>query len=413
MKILAKQNKGITLIALVITIIVLLILAGVAITILTGENGMLKNANLAAEENLKGQIKEEIELAMQEIQMEELTNGRAFNMEAIVEKISDKLKQEITIGQIGNEASGEYREYNYTITEDYQVILGEKIHGTRPVMTHTLDTEVFGASQVIITVTATVNEGTIVEMTKPDESIVENTNQVTYTVTRNGSYLFKAKSSKGKTTNYTVTITNMRPSQPRINAEGVHPSLTNEGVKNVDGRVVITYDESDAWINTYSQDNGVTWQNYTGPFTPTSGIIKARSTAKDYSDIYVEAQQEVMTKDYIGAAAYDGDNTTAFSCVPHLGTNLNRTSFYLGIDPSVQGKTVYVKFTARQYSEWAFTFFDKEGNEVGTWPSVVAPWNEGYQDGNLVIPARATELQVQYRGGNKASGDFYEIAIVQ
>ena len=37
-----KSNKGITLIALVITIIVLLILAGVTIAALSGDNGILK-----------------------------------------------------------------------------------------------------------------------------------------------------------------------------------------------------------------------------------------------------------------------------------------------------------------------------------------------------------------------------------
>ena len=42
---LAKRNNGITLIALVITIIVLLILAGISIAMLTGENGILTRAN--------------------------------------------------------------------------------------------------------------------------------------------------------------------------------------------------------------------------------------------------------------------------------------------------------------------------------------------------------------------------------
>ena len=42
-----KQAKGITLIALVITIIVLLILAGVTIATLTGENGILTKAQNA------------------------------------------------------------------------------------------------------------------------------------------------------------------------------------------------------------------------------------------------------------------------------------------------------------------------------------------------------------------------------
>ena len=45
-----KENKGITLIAMVITIIVLLILAGVSIAMLTGENGILTQAQRAANE---------------------------------------------------------------------------------------------------------------------------------------------------------------------------------------------------------------------------------------------------------------------------------------------------------------------------------------------------------------------------
>lgn len=45
-----KENKGITLIALVITIIVLLILAAVSIAILIGENGVLTKANTAKEQ---------------------------------------------------------------------------------------------------------------------------------------------------------------------------------------------------------------------------------------------------------------------------------------------------------------------------------------------------------------------------
>ena len=42
-----KQEKGITLIALVITIIVLLILAAISIATLTGDNGILKKASNA------------------------------------------------------------------------------------------------------------------------------------------------------------------------------------------------------------------------------------------------------------------------------------------------------------------------------------------------------------------------------
>ena len=43
-----KEQKGITLVALVITVIVLLILAGVAMSLITGEQGLFNRANQAA-----------------------------------------------------------------------------------------------------------------------------------------------------------------------------------------------------------------------------------------------------------------------------------------------------------------------------------------------------------------------------
>ncbi|MBQ9658201.1 MAG: hypothetical protein IJV31_05485 [Clostridia bacterium] len=45
-----KEPKGITLIALVITILVLIILAGVTLNVLTGENGIITKAVKAKED---------------------------------------------------------------------------------------------------------------------------------------------------------------------------------------------------------------------------------------------------------------------------------------------------------------------------------------------------------------------------
>ena len=58
----AKKQTGITLIALVITIIVLLILAGVSIATLTGNNGILTQANQAKENNKVATAKERVQL---------------------------------------------------------------------------------------------------------------------------------------------------------------------------------------------------------------------------------------------------------------------------------------------------------------------------------------------------------------
>ena len=59
-----KEKKGITLIALVITIIVLLILAGVSIAMLTGQKGILTQANNAKNATELASAKEKVELAV-------------------------------------------------------------------------------------------------------------------------------------------------------------------------------------------------------------------------------------------------------------------------------------------------------------------------------------------------------------
>ena len=58
-----QTNKGITLIALVITIIVLLILAGVTIATLTGDNGILTRASEASEQTEIGDEQEKVKLS--------------------------------------------------------------------------------------------------------------------------------------------------------------------------------------------------------------------------------------------------------------------------------------------------------------------------------------------------------------
>ncbi len=59
-----NKQKGITLIALVITIIVLLILAGISIASLTGENGILGKAQIAGEKTKEVGAKEKVQVAV-------------------------------------------------------------------------------------------------------------------------------------------------------------------------------------------------------------------------------------------------------------------------------------------------------------------------------------------------------------
>ena len=70
-----KRNKGITLIALVITIIVLLILAGVTIAALSGDNGILKRATEAKEQTNQKNDEETEKLAGYESTIDQYANG--------------------------------------------------------------------------------------------------------------------------------------------------------------------------------------------------------------------------------------------------------------------------------------------------------------------------------------------------
>ena len=79
-----KNNEiGITLIALVITIIVLLILAGVSIAMLTGQNGILTQAQSAKNKTTEAVKDEELDLARQENLINETLN------EIEVEQVTD------------------------------------------------------------------------------------------------------------------------------------------------------------------------------------------------------------------------------------------------------------------------------------------------------------------------------------
>lgn len=66
------KDKGITLIALVITIIVLLILAGISIAMLTGENGILNKATTAKENTVAADEKEKVSLAYNDVLADKL-----------------------------------------------------------------------------------------------------------------------------------------------------------------------------------------------------------------------------------------------------------------------------------------------------------------------------------------------------
>ena len=87
-----KRNKGITLIALVVTIIVLLILAGISIQMLTGDNGILKRASEANEKTGISQVLEEVKL----VATEGMSNYYLGDEENIVTAVENAISTKVS-----------------------------------------------------------------------------------------------------------------------------------------------------------------------------------------------------------------------------------------------------------------------------------------------------------------------------
>ena len=88
-----QNNKGITLIALVVTIVVLLILAGITITALFGDNGLITRAKIADQKTQEGAQKDIEAIEDLDEQVDVMINGPT-TIETLMTKAATKNKTE-------------------------------------------------------------------------------------------------------------------------------------------------------------------------------------------------------------------------------------------------------------------------------------------------------------------------------
>lgn len=232
------ESKGITLIALVITIVVMLVLAGIVISLTLGENGIIKKSKEAGVEYIKAEIKQEIEFAILEIEtdlkisntQEDLTN------ELIVNSIPNKLEDILINGDL----TGEYREYEYWIDEEYKVHIGEK--SNNPVKVK-LTIEKLGTSTCTVKVEASSTKGNIVMYHyKINNQISEQINQSEYMV-----------ENLEPNTEYTISVIaideqgNRKESIPVTVTTKERTYIIKDGVEQIEGNLGYT---------TMTQENG-------------------------------------------------------------------------------------------------------------------------------------------------------------
>ena len=123
-----KQNGGITLIALVVTIVVLLILAGITITMVLGEDGILSQAKLAAEKTKEAEEQQEKDLQDLAGMINEAVNGK--DPGTLQDAVSSKKVFSHTTGydSAGNkidENSEEKKTATITIPAGFKIIKGD------------------------------------------------------------------------------------------------------------------------------------------------------------------------------------------------------------------------------------------------------------------------------------------------
>ena len=110
-KIKNKQERGITLVALVVTIVVLLILAGISLNLVLGQNGIISRAQDARNQTTEGQVNTE----------------KAVN--ALTDEMEDLISENENSGNGGNSGGSQTTVENVVIPDGYYYVGGTKAKG--------------------------------------------------------------------------------------------------------------------------------------------------------------------------------------------------------------------------------------------------------------------------------------------
>ena len=345
------NNKGITLVALVITIIVLLILAGISIQAITN-TGLFANAKKAKEKSMEGQLKEEISLAIQSIQAEEIYKGNSVTLETLAGGQLEEALTDITAELNGEEINGEYKNYEYTIDSKLKVTIngevsGAKISGTAEVQTAGY---VFEGNTVDVKVIANVTEGTITGIVAPEGATLKTDTSATekvYTVSKSGTYIFKVTTDSGKTKNIKATVNNIL-SSPQIKIDNVTWNSFRINVENDYPEGAIT--EYRYSVGGTVKKQGTTDKNYTvtelSEVTKYSNIkviayINSVSKESNVEEITTKSNEIEYSWDEIAEMAQAISNDTSITDDLDTAT-VNGKTLTVGQKKTLDGKTVRI-----------------------------------------------------------------------
>ena len=289
----SKETNGITLIALVITIILLLILGGVVLSQLNGGN-LIGNATSTTEESKIESKKEEIQLAITRKMIEADRDITIDDIIAKLEKngIIDSGNSNSENGQVKTNPDGYVYEIVQDKNENWNVnYVGKgEIEATKITLATSVDTTGI-TNKVNITATAKAKSG-IKSIQLPDgtnKTYASGTTTATetYEVTQNGTYKFTATNNNNESIDKTVAIGNILEGKIAIT---INPSTPT----NKDVTATITWPSGNYSVTKeVSTNGGTTYTTVTG--TTTQITIKANCNIRARIKT---ASGEIKTKTY-------------------------------------------------------------------------------------------------------------------
>ena len=241
-----KNEKGITLVALVITIIVLLILAGVTLSMVMGESGIFGKANSAKEKTQLSNAEETIKLAVLENQVNSVSGDVALTNDQLKEEIAKKLTEQ------GYTVSGSKVTYYEDKTIDIEDYLEKE--STSKITWTWADTDNSGTKNVGDVVTDSTGEKFYIISTEGDKyALLAEKNIDTTTMVQSDSANTIAFSS----TNYWSSIEgitypyNLNNTATSANTDAIAIAKAYGTAKGGEGRLM-TYEEANELKTTNS-----------------------------------------------------------------------------------------------------------------------------------------------------------------
>ncbi len=179
------------MIALVITIIILLILAGVAIGTLGGENGLLAKTTHAKEKYAIAEAKENLELEITNLQIEQQGKGEELKKEDLPKINNDKIDVKDTTNF---PVEVIYEKYKFEVDENFKVTYVGEANET--IITYTTEPKSYTNQDKVKILIKVSNPKGIKSIQKPGEEDKmfpqsQTTVGIDYVVAKNGHYIFK------------------------------------------------------------------------------------------------------------------------------------------------------------------------------------------------------------------------------